>query len=66
MDVYRIMADRAKDFFCIYKAVFHNGVISMWEYIGEVQHEYNALHYINQHGREFDPKRDKVSSLAAI
>lgn len=64
MNIYRIMTDKAKSFADLYKAVFHNGVIYMWEYIGEMQYESQALHYINLHGREFDPKRDKVSSLA--
>lgn len=65
MNIYRTMSDKAKSYFSIYKAVLHNGVICMWEYIGEMQYEFQALHYINLNGREFDPKRDKVSSLAS-
>lgn len=64
MNIYRIMSDKAKSFFSLYKAVFHNGVICMWEYVGEADYEFQALHYIHLHGREFDPKIDKVSSLA--
>jgi len=64
MNIYRTMSDKAKSYVSLYKAVLHNGVICMWEHIGEMQYEFQALHYINLHGREFDPKRDKVSSLA--